>query len=169
MNDIQLEFHKETIRLWKNAVKLEHERIESLTCRKENKMKLYYGLEEQEHLMDTMSEVVESVIEDNCGVIGESFDTIADRLIWPIEVCEFIPDIPSVNTIESMIMDDILERLSEEYGDPDGDIEEPSDDMKTTLRPFAEAIIKDFPFWSCEPTGVIHHITKQLARRICDK
>lgn len=51
------------------------------------------------------------------------------------------------------ILTDILERLDEEYGDPNGDGTEPTPRMKAAAKALSEAILSDYQPWACEPCG----------------
>ena len=51
------------------------------------------------------------------------------------------------------ILEDFLDRLDEEYGDPDGDITEPTEAMKQAADAFVRAVLAEYQTWVCEPTG----------------
>lgn len=48
------------------------------------------------------------------------------------------------------ILEDIIERLDEEYGDPDGNFDTPiSDDMKKAAQYLAAVVERDYESWAC--------------------
>lgn len=126
---------------------------------------VFYGLEDQEELDGDPIVVIERVLEDACEKAGESFDTIADRIEWPIKVLEYRHLIPSESNITSIALDSVLDHLYEEYGNPDSDGDDPTDDMRTAARRLAKVAIRDFQVWACEPTGEFFEYTREEVKK----
>ena len=61
-------------------------------------------------------------------------------------------ELPSRERIAELVLDGVIERLDEDYGDPEG-LMETIDEAK--LRPaalaFADVILKNYKPWTCEP------------------
>lgn len=127
--------------------------------------KIYYGLQDQEQLDNDPQTVVDGILEDACEGIGESFDTIADRIEWPIKVLEYKPLTLSESYVVDMTLDHVLETLDEEYANPDGDGTNPTDDMRTAANRLAKIIIRDYDVWTCEPTGDVLKYTREEVKR----
>lgn len=126
---------------------------------------VFYGLEDQEELDFDPSEVIERVLEDACEKAGEGFDAIADRIEWPIRVLEYKHLTPSESNIVSIALDSVLDHLFEEYGNPDGGGDDPTDDMRTAARRLAKVAIRDFQVWRCEPTGEVTEYTREEVKK----
>lgn len=47
-------------------------------------------------------------------------------------------------------LEDVLDRIDEEYGDPDGDGQDITDKMKEAQRVFLEAVAAEYKCWACE-------------------
>lgn len=85
----------------------------------------------------------------------EAIEAILDEMGYPhpdwpetITICGFARmevDLPSLNPLE-----DCLDRLDEEYGDPDGEPAQPTEAMKEAERVFLETIRKEYTTWACE-------------------
>jgi len=116
----------------------------------------YYGCKDQERLDSSPEEVIERLMDD------ESYSD------FPIKVYVFKPmDIAKdAETLSKDILDDILERLDENYSDPDGDCTEPTEDMKKASIELAKVILKDYTPWMCESTGEIIEYSKDEAENV---
>jgi len=126
----------------------------------------FYGLIDSEQLEDTVDDVIEKFIDDNCEVVGEGFDAIADRIIWPVKVLEYRHTTISASVVASQVLDYILDKLDEDYGNMDADPTIPSSTMKAAAKIFAEAVIEDYQVWVCEPTGKIIEYTREEAGKL---
>lgn len=116
----------------------------------------YYGCKDQERLDSSPDEVVERLMQDE------------DYSEFPIKVYVFRPmDIAKdENSLSKDILEDIIERLDEEYGDPDGDYTEPTEDMKKASLELAKVILRDYKSWMCEETGEILEYSKEQAKKV---
>ena len=50
-------------------------------------------------------------------------------------------------------LDRLLERLDEDYGDPEGDYTESDDAMKKAAAEFGEKVVAQYKVWMCERDG----------------
>jgi hypothetical protein len=131
---------------------------------------IMYGLEGAETLDTEIDEVLERLLDDMCDKTGESFDAIANRIEWPVIVHEYkrMDASHGVHRIAERALEDAMERLDEEYGDPEGESTEPTDKMRSAAQAFAEAIIAEYVPWTCETNGKTHTITREQAREIVE-
>lgn len=53
------------------------------------------------------------------------------------------------------LLEDILERLHEEYGSPLGDIPEPTEKMKKAATELSKAVAEDYQVWACDPVLIV--------------
>ena len=116
----------------------------------------HYGHEGQERLSSSAEDVVLQLLED---------ENYAD---FPIEVFVYKP-MDAVGDIEKYsksILEDLLENLDENYGDPDGDLTEPTDNMKKASLELAKTIAREYNVWSCEKTDETINFTEAEARKI---
>lgn len=113
-----------------------------------------YGMEGWEHLEGDVEGVMERLAEEACRRAGESDEEIADRIEWPVRVKEFRRmTLPRAESIAEDVLNEVLERLDEEYGDPDGDYTSPTDSMRQMAEAFARSVLCQYTPWCCEPTG----------------
>jgi hypothetical protein len=128
---------------------------------------LLYGLEHQEHLEQSIEDVISGVIEDHCEKVGESFEVIAERVPWPVGVRVFKRmGIPSADHLAKRVLGDTLETLDEEHSDPDGDPTEPTQAMRDAALVFAKAIASEYVPWACQPTGDTVSVTREQAKEM---
>jgi len=122
----------------------------------EIKMKEYYGQIDQERLDNDPGDVVIALMEDE------------DYSDFPIKVYTYNPRevAKDAETFSRDILENILERLDEEYGDPDGDYTEPTDSMKKASLELAKVIFKDYQSFMCEETGEVIEFSKEAAEKI---
>lgn len=119
---------------------------------------LFYGLDGQERL----DSCPEDTIEQYLGGLADY-----SELEFPIKVLEYKQEKlwaeDNLEKYSNGILEDILERLDEEYGDPDDFGTTPSENMKKASLELAKVIIKDYHVWRCEPTGnFIEYTEKQI-------
>jgi len=128
---------------------------------------LLYGLHDEEHLQfDDPDEVVARLIDDAADP-GEPFDSIVDRLTWPVKVLEYAPmKLPDAERIAADVLEHTLETLDEEYGDPDGGPTEPTEAVKAAALAFARAVVADYSVWAHEPTGKVIEYGREQARAL---
>ena len=97
----------------------------------------YWGLEDADRLYhDDKDEAIEAILE---GMEPET---------ETIEICGFTQMDISVSWLSPL--EDILERLDEEYGDPDGDYTKPTEAMKEAEKAFLAVIKKEYTSYMCE-------------------
>lgn len=126
-----------------------------------------YGLADDERLSEAMEDIVERVLDDACEKAGESFDVIADRIEWPIQIHVFRRKIISEKEkawIAEDVLDRLLERLDEEHSDPNGDNTRPTPSMREAAKTFVESVVSGYFVWACEPTGRVITISRALAK-----
>ncbi len=116
----------------------------------------FYGTEEQEILDAEPGETIQRLMDD------------VDCPDFPIRV--FVYKRMSIakdeETLAKDILDDIIERLDGDYGDPDGDYTEATENMKKASIEFAKVILSDYKSWACEKTGEVLEYSKEEAAKI---
>lgn len=82
--------------------------------------------------------------------IEDYLDNIEPR-DWPeaIEVRGFRPMVPSLPTFLAPL-NEVLEALDEEYGDPEGDGHKPSEAMLEAQAQFLRTVCSEYVSWQCE-------------------
>lgn len=126
-----------------------------------------YGLSDDDRLSESPEDIVERVLDDACEKAGESFDVIADRIEWPIQIHVFRRKVISDKEkawIAEDLLERLLERLDEEHSDPNGDNTEPTPPMSEAAKNFVESVVSGYFVWQCEPTGVVIPISRALAK-----
>lgn len=131
----------------------------------------YYGLDGQETLSDDPWQVLHDLFADSAETAGESFDSIADRLAWPVRIFAHKPmeitDFDRQNAADAAL-DLVLDSLDETYGNP-VDASDPTDGMEAAARKFADAVASEYRVWACEPTGRVIEYTREEVRRLVDE
>lgn len=114
---------------------------------------ILYGLEHQERLSTSIDEVLEDFLQ------GAGLDSID----WPIRI--LVHRRMDVSHFKDIIargaLEDALERIDEEHGDPDGDPAEPTPEMVKAAEAFAAAVVDGYVPWACEPTGEVIEYTRE--------
>lgn len=123
-----------------------------------------YGLEHWEKLETRIEDVIERVLED----YGDPLDHELERINWPIviQVYKRMDVKHHADRIAELVLEVALERLDEEYSDPDQDGTEPTQAMKDAAKAFADAVVKDYVTWACEPTSEKITVTLAMAREM---
>lgn len=76
-------------------------------------------------------------------------------------------EIPSAEAIAERVLDDVLERLDEEYGDPDGGFVQPAKELNAAALRFAEEVRTHYVSWMCEQaTSRIVRVADYVTERI---
>ncbi len=119
--------------------------------------KEFYGYDGQERLVNDPAEVVIDLVTGKEDYQG-----------FPIKVHVFRPmnAIVDVEYYSTNITDRLLEDLDEEYGDPDGDYTQATDNMAAAARALAKVIKEEYQPWMCEPTGEVLEFSKEEALKI---
>lgn len=103
-----------------------------------NREPIFWDTPDRENLRySTESDAIEGILDD----LEKPFPEI-------IEIAGFARMVPSEGYF--CILDDVLERLDEEFGDPDGDHFEPTPAMKEAEKAFVEVIRREYKPWMCE-------------------
>jgi len=97
-----------------------------------------WGSPDEERLVYTDEDVAIEAILD--GIDGPLPETIT--------ICGFAR--MEIDTLRLIPLEDCLETLDEEYGDPDGEYSESTEAMKEAERVFLAAIKKEYTPWACE-------------------
>ena len=118
---------------------------------------LYYGQEEQEILSSEPEDVVIDLITREKDYKGYPIKIYVFKQMEPFKDDEYYA---------KSILDDLLEDLDDEYGDPDGDNTEPTDNMKKASLSLAKVMKEEYRSWMCEPTGEVLEFSKKDAIRI---
>ncbi len=127
---------------------------DEMKTEEKHRTKKAYGLKDQERLD-----------RDPETVIADLFDgTEIEDYTFPVEVYVFEP--LAVKVRWDGFLEDILERLDEEYADPEGNIySQPTEKMEKAAKVFAEVIEKEYTSWQCEPTGeIIKYFKKDIPK-----
>jgi hypothetical protein len=128
----------------------------------------FYGLVDQEKLDDEVSAVVERAVDEACEVVGESFDEIAARMLWPIRVLVYRhAKMGTPEELGRIALDNLLEHLYEEYGSEDEcGPDEPTDAMIQAATALGQAVRDGYTPWACVPTGEVIEVTMEQAREM---
>lgn len=135
---------------------------------------ILYGLEHWERLEMSVEDVMELVLDEACDHADESFDTVADRIDWPVRIALFkrmdIGGEKKAQRIADRIIAYILNDLDTDYGDPDGivDTSDPTTAMKNAALAFGRAVVADYIPWTAQETGEIIEYTREEAREDYD-
>jgi hypothetical protein len=82
--------------------------------------------------------------------VEEYLDAI-DPSDWP-EKLTIVGYVPMPGKLDpDRYLEQILEDLDEEYGDPDGDPFKETDSMRQAMKTCCDAILAEYEPWSCEP------------------
>ena len=95
---------------------------------------LFYGIKGQKRLCESLEDLVEE-----------------KNLSGTVEI--FTHKKVKINLHTDFILESVYHSLSEDYGDPDGDIVEPTGSVEELAKKLVEEIKKTFNVWACEPTG----------------
>lgn len=116
----------------------------------------FYGHGDQERLDSDIEDTVRKVMED-----GDYSD-------FPIKINVFktMSIAKDAETLARDILEDILERLDQEHGDPDSNGTEPTEDMRKASLAFAKVILNDYQSWVCEKTGEVIEYSKEEAEKV---
>lgn len=116
----------------------------------------FYGVEDQERLDIEIEDTVKRVMED-----GSYSD-------FPIKINVFKPMsiAKDAETLARDMLDDILENLDCNYGDPDSNGTESTEDMRKASLGLAKVILKDYQSWACEKTGEVIEYSKEEAEKL---
>ena len=119
-------------------------------------MRKSYGEKEQERLDSDIKGVVERVFD---------FPEVVENYKYPFVVYEFKPR--EINIIDGKsVVEDILESLDYEYGDPDGDWTKPTEKMITAAEKLMKVVTSEYFVYSCETTGKEWRFYKEDILRI---
>lgn len=106
---------------------------------------IWYGVDGQEQLDSSIDECIERYL-DEC----EDFD-------FTFFVYEFRT--MKVNPKCLNVLEQLLETLDEEYGNPEGcDWTQPTESMVAAEKVFVEAVLSEYQVWACERSGTKHKI-----------
>ena len=118
-------------------------------------MNEYYGEIEQERLDYSKKEVIERVFDSIESIEGYKY---------PFVIHTFTPK-NIILTIEE-ILGDVLQRLDEEYGDPEGDGTMPTNKMITAAKELVNVIKSEYTSFMCETNGDKTEYTKEQVLNI---
>lgn len=131
------------------------------------RIELMYGDGEQEQLDVSEEDIIEHILDECCEKAGESFDTIADRIEWPIRVYEYrrmaVSD-GKKKWLSNDVLMRVIEALEEEYGDPDSWSQKISQSMEAAAKTFVDTVANEFIVWACEQTGEYTDWTREMAK-----
>ena len=100
-----------------------------------------WGFEGDENLVYTGDD---DAIEGFLDGLGE------DYLPATIELQGYARMVPTVSEFRSSCVEHLMERLDEEYGDPNGECDKISNKMFTLEKIFIQGILDLYQVWSCE-------------------
>jgi hypothetical protein len=124
---------------------------------------------DEQLLVDDLDELIERVLDDAVEKVGESFDVIADRIVWPVKVNVYRRMVVSdkdKSHLAEVLLEDLLDRLDEEHGDPNGDGHSKSEpEMLAAARAFVDSVVSKYKVWACEPTGAVIEISREQAKK----
>jgi hypothetical protein len=91
-------------------------------------------------------------------ISGTTMDEAIDEILdgfeedpETIEVCGYAHMEPDIEkTWEGDVLERILLDLDENYGDPDGDLSDPTEAMEEAEKAFLAVVAKEYKVWMCE-------------------
>ena len=99
---------------------------------------VYWDCEEQEHLThDDMDDAIESILDDMAP----------SPLPRKMKICGYARMEMKMAT---GALEDVLENLDMEYGDPDGERSDPTPKMQLAEEMFLEVVRSEYEVWTCE-------------------
>lgn len=102
----------------------------------------FWGMEDEERLSCTeIGERVQKFCEDYEG---------DEPIPETIELIGFDSMKVNEGSYAEWLLDNLLETLDEEYGDPDGDGTEPTEGMKQAANEFIKKVFSEYHAWNCE-------------------
>lgn len=126
-----------------------------------------YGLKNDEQLEADLESVVRRVLDVARNKVNEPFNRTAKWISWPICVSVYRKmELPTAEKLANWALDYLLERLDEEYGDPDGSPQNPTRDMQVAALALGNAVRVGYTSWACEPTGEIIKVTCKQAKEM---
>jgi len=104
-------------------------------------MSAFYAVGEKERLSATS---IEEAVRDYIA------DTLPDKRAKTVMVQGYKPMIVSIGDSD---LESLIERLDDEYADPDGDCHEITDPMREAWEAMSKVIISEYQAWAHEPDG----------------
>jgi len=105
----------------------------------------FYAVGEKEHLMATD---IEDALLEYLDALDPGYKPKT------VMVQGYAPRQPNAKEwIFDRCLEDTLELLDDEYGDPDGEYTQANAAMKAAMHAFAQVIMKEYDVWMCEKTG----------------
>ena len=102
---------------------------------------IFYGDSGSERLTHTdIDEAIEYILDD----MTEIPKTI------PVSKFKRIDTSKNVDGFSTYILDALIEKLDEEFGDPEGTETKETDGMKISAKTFIENVLKEYVCWQCE-------------------
>ena len=101
----------------------------------------FWGQEEDERLTHTeMDDAIESILDSPISELPET-----------IEVCGFTHiKLTDVDSLAEGVLERFLDRLDEEYSDPDGCYTDPTGKMIEASKEFVATVLDEYKVWACE-------------------
>jgi hypothetical protein len=98
---------------------------------------------------------------DNLLEIGMSKEEMIRFLDFNLMVAGYAPMDVKFSEQWFSPLEDVLERLDEEFGDPDGERTEPTKKMKEAEEAFMKVILSEYVPWACDEICVeeVHALT----------
>lgn len=113
---------------------------------------VFWSLGDEEELtFDEIDDVVEDFL-DNFWEPDMTPQQFLDKIPEEIEVIGYKRMKPTVEQCDRAL-EDLLEFLDEEYGNPNGEATKPTEAMKAAEREFIEKVLAEYEVWACEPSG----------------
>jgi len=105
-------------------------------------MPVYWSVGDEEELYHhNIDEAIEAFIDD-CH---------PDKPPEIIELVGYKRMEPKASSYTDRVLDDLLDRIDEEHGNPGGDPNAATDKMHSAARVFVKAVLADYTPWACEP------------------
>jgi hypothetical protein len=99
----------------------------------------YWGPPDEERYSHTeLEEAIEAAL-DACDSLPATLELVAMRS-RALSISDLEPE---------LILEQALEYLDEEYGDPEGERTEPTEAMRQAAKALCEVVIRDYEVWTC--------------------
>ena len=86
-----------------------------------------------------MDDAIESILDEPLEDMPET-----------IEVCGYIPMVPNKTKIAKHVVEHLVEHLEDEFGNPDGDYVETTDNIKKAAEDLVRTVLEEFTVWACD-------------------
>lgn len=109
-------------------------------------------------------QVVKRELERAVTRVGEPVEATAERMTWPMRVCEYRRmTLPTAESCAGSSLYNLLGRLDEDFAGPSDAPTSPTPAMVAAEKAFHAAVLAEYVPWMVEPTGRVIEYTREQA------